>query len=160
MSFSSFESKVVKNCEIMSENSKIDELSKKKAKTKIKCCIGHCKNDEPPLFPFPKNQNIRNFWEEATGKFNVKSGHIKVCMKHFSPDDLIRDLKSELLGLPLKPKLKPESIPHLNLSLAESEEKSVQENVDIPQVTKSGRIVKPKFKTSPAVKGKNLKPFE
>ena len=144
----------------MIENPENEEVSKKKAKTKIKCCISHCKNDQPPLFPFPKNPNIRSFWEEATGKFDVKSGHIKVCMKHFSSDDLIRDLKSELLGLPLKPKLKPESVPHLNLSLAESEEKSVQENVDIPQVTKSGRIVKPKFKTSPAVKGKNLKPFE
>ena len=134
----------------MIENPEIEEISKKQAKTKMKCCLNHCKSDEPPLFPFPKNQNIRSFWEEATGKFDVKSGQIKVCMKHFSSDDLIRDLKSELLGLTPKPKLKPESIPHLNLSLAESEK---LENVNLPQVTKSGRIVKRKFKTSPVKDG-------
>merc|ERR1711982_23178 len=109
----------------------------------IKCCISHCKNDQPPFFPFPKSGSLRNFWEEATGKFNVKSA--KVCMKHFTSEDLVRDLKSELLGLTPKAKLKPDCVPHLNLVKSESLEVS-QKNLK-PQVTRSGRIVKRKLKS-------------
>ena len=137
----------------MAEASEIEELSQKKQKYKAKCCISHCKNDQPPLFPFPKNAKIRRFWEEATGKYDVKTSYVKVCLKHFSPNDLVRDLKSELLGLTPKQKLKPEVIPHLNLSHLEVKEKSVTDTV--PQIkTKSGRIVKRKVKNSPLVDGK------
>ena len=69
-------------------------------------------------------------------------------MKHFSPDDLVRDLKSELLGLPAKPKLKPETVPHLNLVKQETIIEKSAEEIQ-PQVTRSGRIVKLKVKTSP-----------
>ena len=113
--------------------SEFKELPKKKLKPIVRCCISHCKNDQPPFFSFPKTGSVRNSWEEATGKFNVKTfSNQKVCMKHFSPDDLVRDLKSELLGLPAKPKLKPETIPHLNLVKQETIiEKSDMEK-DIP----------------------------
>ena len=129
--------------------SEFKELPKKKLKPIVRCCISHCKNDQPPFFSFPKTGSIRNSWEEATGKFNVKTfSNQKVCMIHFSPDDLVRDLKSELLGLPAKPKLKPETVPHLNLVKQETIIEKSAEEIQ-PQVTRSGRIVKLKVKTSP-----------
>ena len=133
----------------MASDQELKELPKKKLKPIIRCCISHCKNDQPPFFSFPKTGSIRNSWEEATGKFNVKTfSNQKVCMKHFSPDDLVRDLKSELLGLPAKPKLKPETVPHLNLVKQETIIEKSAEEIQ-PQVTRSGRIVKLKVKTSP-----------
>ena len=146
----------------MASEQEFKELPKKKLKSIVRCCISHCKNDQPPFFSFPKTgsvlASVRNSWEEATGKFNVKTfSNQKVCMKHFSPDDLVRDLKSELLGLPAKPKLKPETVPHLNLvkqeTIIEKSAKKIQ-----PQVTRSGRIVKLKVKTSPKIIGMYLLP--
>ena len=52
-----------------------------------------------------------------------------------------------------KPKLKPETVPHLNLVKQETIiEKSAKEIIQ-PQITRSGRIVKPKVKTSPKIIG-------
>ena len=72
-------------------------------------------------------------------------------MKHFTSEDLVRDLKSELLGLTPNAKLKPDCVPHLNLVKSESSEVS-QKNLK-PQVTRSGRIVKRKLKSSPKIEG-------
>lgn len=46
----------------------------------------------------------------------------RVCSQHFDECDYVRDLRNELLGLPLRQKLKPDAVPHISMpnSLSQS----------------------------------------
>ena len=100
----------------MEEESKIDVASKIKMKTKIltsskakiSCFIPDCQSDNPE-FAVPKDPFYKGLWEDVIEKYGLSlKPKLKICEKHFSQNDIIRDLKGELLGLPIKRKLKPE----------------------------------------------------
>ncbi|KAJ8935702.1 hypothetical protein NQ314_012679 [Rhamnusium bicolor] len=66
---------------------------------------------------FPKNKTIRDVWVQRCkrdGKWNPDSYH--VCSAHFTDEDYERDLKGELLNIPLKKKLQSGVVPSVNLS--------------------------------------------
>ena len=106
--------------EALKKSSSEENVSKKYP---IRCCISHCKNGDLPSFPFPSNNKYRKEWEEATCRSNVKSRSIRVCKKHFDEFDFVRDLKSELLGLPPKLKLRHDAVPHVDLEPTPQDEK-------------------------------------
>ncbi|XP_030752894.1 putative leucine-rich repeat-containing protein DDB_G0290503 isoform X2 [Sitophilus oryzae] len=55
-------------------------------------------------------------WAKLCGRPEVKrSSYARVCSDHFSPKCYQRDLQHELLGLPLRRKLKPDAVPDTNL---------------------------------------------
>ncbi|GBN36193.1 hypothetical protein AVEN_241703-1 [Araneus ventricosus] len=65
---------------------------------------------------FPQNRALNKIWEERCKRkyeFNVKNAVI--CSEHFTEDDYERDLRNELLGLPLKKLLKKDAVPTLSL---------------------------------------------
>ena len=77
------------------------------------CSIPNC-NSENPEFKAPvKDPVMREMWEDAfsqNGRLEISKttfSRMKICEKHFDENDIIRDLKSELLGLPVKRKLNP-----------------------------------------------------
>ena len=77
------------------------------------CGVANC-NSENPEFKLPaKDPLMRELWEDALsqgGKLTINKttfSKMKICEKHFDEDDIIRDLKNELLGLPIKRKLNP-----------------------------------------------------
>lgn len=65
----------------------------------------------------PSNPQLQSKWVElCTNKKNVKvNGYARVCSEHFSENSYQRDLQHELLGLPLRRKLKPDALPERNL---------------------------------------------
>lgn len=127
------------------------EQATENKKYKMKCCISSCRSESPPHFPFPKEPNLKKIWESVTGKTNVKSYSTKVCKKHFQQEDFLRDLKSELLGLPIKHRLKQGAVPKYHLPIDEDEvaSKESEEQPRIPvgsNVSSRGRIIKRKNK--------------
>ena len=83
--------------------------SSKKLKKIVKCAIPNCESKEAE-FGFPKDPTIRKIWKDLCEKYEVSNAALsryRVCENHFSSNDIIRDLKGELLGLPIKRKLKP-----------------------------------------------------
>lgn len=51
----------------------------------------------------------------GSGKEQHRPNFARVCSAHFSPKCYRRDLQHELLGLPLRKKLKPDAVPDINL---------------------------------------------
>lgn len=97
-----------------------------------RCTVATCNNSlvktgtQIIYHSFPKDENVRKIWIQRCkrgGKWNSKSCH--VCSNHFGEDDYERDLKSELLGLPPKKKLKKTAVPNLNLIVNKNLEKSI-----------------------------------
>lgn len=92
-----------------------------------KCKVLTCKNSQQktkgdPLekisyHRFPKDTNLRNEWIKRVCKDKAFSENAVyyVCSDHFTSDDFERDLRSELLKIPSRPKLKPNAIPSLLL---------------------------------------------
>uniref|UniRef100_A0A0A9WNX9 THAP domain-containing protein 6 n=1 Tax=Lygus hesperus TaxID=30085 RepID=A0A0A9WNX9_LYGHE len=66
------------------------------------------------FYQFPKNPELKAKWIIACGRadpLNVSTAN--VCSVHFQDSDYQRDLKNELLKLPLKLRLKPDAVPNL-----------------------------------------------
>ncbi len=98
-----------------------DDEDNTSSKPRLRCCIRSCRNTEPPLFIFPSDPKTRRLWERAVDKKKqVKSRGTRICMKHFAPEDLVRDLQSELLGLTPKPKIRDGVVPRFNLVASKS----------------------------------------
>ena len=79
----------------------------------VKCCPSP---KSASFFKFPKEKNIQNLWSEKLNlekTINLKTA--KVCSVHFKPEDFVRDLKHELMNLPLRKILKEGSVPSLFL---------------------------------------------
>ncbi|KAG8265533.1 hypothetical protein J6590_092715 [Homalodisca vitripennis] len=83
------------------------------------CNNSHAKTKEKGVvyFNFPKDPEIRSRWVylcKRAGKWNPDS--CSVCSDHFLLEDYERDLKSELLNLPRKKKLKQSVVPSQKLT--------------------------------------------
>lgn len=86
------------------------------------CAVTICNNrqgknrGDVSFHRFPASETLRKVWLLRCGRdenFDCAQG--RVCSVHFAEEDFERDLRGELLGEPLKKRLKPEVIPHLNV---------------------------------------------
>ncbi|XP_046981915.1 zinc finger protein 271-like isoform X1 [Schistocerca americana] len=87
------------------------------------CAIAGCTNHSRQVNKlgikfhiFPKKSETKQKWINAckrADKFSVENA--RVCSIHFTDSDYERDLKSELLNIPSKCKLKTDAVPTLNL---------------------------------------------
>jgi len=86
------------------------------------CAVADCNNSFgkkenccPSLgqhrFPL-KNKKLLKSWVSACKRRDAfKPANSAICSEHFMPDDFERDLKNELLGLPLRKILKKDVLP-------------------------------------------------
>ena len=62
----------------------------------------------------------------------------RICSKHFRPEDFIRDLRNEMLGLPLRNLLKPGSCPILPNAVQDNHQMKTSSNAEVsPFISKS-----------------------
>ena len=88
------------------------------------CAVYGCdskfiKDGKESFFTFPKDDELCQKWIHLCGRDdNYKFTHARICSKHFPLDSYERNLKYELLGLPVpaqKRKFKPGTLPMLHL---------------------------------------------
>ena len=110
----------------------MEETNKKK--TKKVCAVAVCDNPkhaEVIYHRFPKEESTRKHWiVKCKRGDSFKTQHATVCSTHFTENDYERDLKSELLGLPPKKRLKKDAVPSLKLNL-DPETKENLTNVEV-----------------------------
>ena len=64
----------------------------------------------------PQSQDIHDKWKESLGVQHRDQVHwLRICELHFVQDCFMRDLESELMGRPLRKRLKPDAIPTIFL---------------------------------------------
>lgn len=89
------------------------------------CFVSNCRNYygktrklDLTYHIFPTKTDLAEKWVVLCGhKRDFKAPpYARVCSDHFSPSCYQRDLQHELLGLPLRKKLKPDAIPNKNLA--------------------------------------------
>lgn len=75
---------------------------------------------------FPQDSESRKKWVQACKRNDGLLNPLTalVCSNHFRPSDYERDLKNELLGLPLRNRLKKEAVPSLKLNYGEDKKPS------------------------------------
>lgn len=91
------------------------------------CFVSSCNNyhkktrDNPSIIyhSFPVSPTRAQKWLEVCRHKNKKfnPNFARICSEHFSSGCYKRDLQHELLGLPLRKKLKPDAVPDINLPL-------------------------------------------
>ncbi|XP_067014525.2 uncharacterized protein [Anabrus simplex] len=89
------------------------------------CAVAGCSNHDRhqkdldiKFHRFPRNSEIQLKWINACKRANSFTvGNARVCSVHFDDSDYIRDLKHELLNLPIRRVLRPEAVPHLHFPL-------------------------------------------
>lgn len=87
------------------------------------CIVSSCSNyykktrDNPSVIyhTFPASTTRAQKWLELCGVKKQRTNFARICSEHFSPKCYRRDLQHELLGLPLRKKLKPDAVPDINL---------------------------------------------
>ena len=87
------------------------------------CAVAGCKSvliKEGPLsfHSFPKDEEMRSKWVNLCKRNHLNPSTARICGRHFEPTAFERNLKYELLGLPLPPKqvrFKPGALPTLHL---------------------------------------------
>ena len=89
---------------------------------RIACSVRGCGNtsrqrDKCRSFfhTFPvKDKELCAEWVRRCRNLTIGNMHnARVCSDHFTPEDYLRDLKHELLNLPLRKKLKPDAVPSI-----------------------------------------------
>ena len=84
----------------------MDKTSKNSTKV---CAVASCPNPNGISYHiFPKWKDLQRLWLRACRRkdfVNLKTAAI--CSRHFKPEDFERDLRNELLNLPLRSLLKP-----------------------------------------------------
>ncbi|CAG9764505.1 unnamed protein product [Ceutorhynchus assimilis] len=111
------------------------------------CAVYTCNNSYKNHLPgvtfhrFPKSIIMRNKWVllcSRGDKFN--SANSRICSEHFLKEDFKRDLRNELLGLPLKKELKEDVVPSRKIlkmepeksqSAVNQEDENLLENEDV-----------------------------
>ena len=82
----------------------------------FECAVPSCKNisvntgggKRVSYFSFPKDERLKHIWiRKCNGKTSDNYDEEYICSDHFREDDFERDLRGELLNMPIKKKLKP-----------------------------------------------------
>ena len=81
------------------------------------CSVAICPSPkDASYFRFPKDISVQKSWIESCKRqdeINPKTA--RICSLHFNDSDFERDLRNELLNIPVRKLLKPNSIPSQNL---------------------------------------------
>ncbi len=102
-----------------------------KRRNNLVCAVAICSNskDNSTLYHrFPKNKELRKKWVVACKRedqFNPSTS--TVCSNHFLPTDYERDLRNELLGLPVKKRLRKDAFPTVNINPTKLSSVKIQE---------------------------------
>ena len=97
------------------------ELNSKKHKAV--CAVALCsspKEQTVVYHRFPLNEEVRKKWIVACKRDdkNLNPSTASVCSTHFLSTDYERDLRNELLGIPIRKKLKKNAVPSQKIRLA------------------------------------------
>ena len=73
------------------------------------CAVAICPSPQNASYHnFPSDINLQKLWIELTKRKDpVNPKTARICSQHFKPEDYERDLRNELLNLPLRKLLKP-----------------------------------------------------
>ncbi|XP_040569334.1 transposable element P transposase isoform X1 [Lepeophtheirus salmonis] len=95
------------------------ETSKPKRRLPF-CSVSICNSTEPRCYHrFPKDLYLQELWIRAcNSKKKISLSTARICQYHFLPNDYCRDLRNELMGLPIRMKLKENAVPTQSLSLS------------------------------------------
>lgn len=90
------------------------------SKNNSNCAVANCSNygrksSDILYHRFPKNEVQREWVARCKRADKINVNNARICSIHFLPEDYERDLKNELLGLPIKKKLKANAVPSQNL---------------------------------------------
>ena len=89
------------------------------------CDSNSNRNSDLMFHSFPKNQELRNKWIHLCKRIDKINPDIsRICSLHFEQTSYARNLRYELLGIPLPRKLvrlKEDAIPTLHLPMAKGE---------------------------------------
>jgi hypothetical protein len=90
------------------------------------CAVATCHNhsqktkgQQISYHRFPKKKSLQKAWIircKRADEINVNNE--RVCSAHFGAEDFERDLRSVLLGLPIKNRLKDDAVPSYILTVA------------------------------------------
>ncbi len=115
----------VSTCATLTESAEdaLKELPQRKNASNVKhkcvCAVACCKGpyeQEVSFHRFPKDPAVRKAWKNACRrKDEINLNVARVCSRHFSAEDLERDMKAELLHQERRIKLKQGAIPSLLL---------------------------------------------
>lgn len=69
------------------------------------CAVDGCTNwdrvKDTLFHRFPKKEEVRKAWIDSCGKKKVNADHARICSNHFKKTDYERNLKYEILGIPV-----------------------------------------------------------
>ncbi|XP_069995070.1 THAP domain-containing protein 2-like [Penaeus vannamei] len=69
------------------------------------CAVDGCTNwdrvKDTLFHRFPKKEEVRKAWIDSCGKKKVNADHARICSNHFTKTDYERNLKYEMLGIPV-----------------------------------------------------------
>lgn len=99
------------------------------------CAVGGCTSSYKQkggiiFHSFPRDESLRRKWVRLCNLENINPVFARVCSRHFHENDYKRNLKYELLDLPI-PKhlrtLKADTVPTLHLPASEGEPLNLSE---------------------------------
>lgn len=112
-------------------------MSKSNNNCAVACCSNYGRKTTDVIYHrFPTNPELQNVWVsrcKREGKINVKIA--RVCSVHFLPEDYERDLRNELLGLPVRKHLRPNAIPSQHIPNWHAQQRDGTENTLEEQVS-------------------------
>ncbi|XP_031357652.1 uncharacterized protein LOC116181424 isoform X2 [Photinus pyralis] len=86
------------------------------------CAVANCNNTHRKTkggsvryHRFPGDPTIRSHWLKACGRLVHNCATARVCSLHFRGSSYERDVQHELLGLPIRSRLKKGALPEINL---------------------------------------------
>ena len=134
------------------------------------CAVAECENSEAVkklrgktliYHRFPKDPNTFKSWVSKCKRGDKRLpdfSKARICCDHFTEDDYDRDLKSELLGIPAKRRLKACAIPSIfparNLDLSAPDRQIRQEKRDGKKMVKN--ILKGELTVGRCLNGSNV----
>ena len=81
------------------------------------CSVAVCPSPkEASYFRFPKDLSIQKIWIDLCKRQDkINPTTARICSAHFKDEDFERDLRNELLNIPVRKLLKKNAIPSQNL---------------------------------------------
>ncbi|TRY74091.1 hypothetical protein TCAL_02586 [Tigriopus californicus] len=87
------------------------------------CAVAACRNPNNVRYHrFPTDSSQSKLWVDACNRADhVNPKTAAICERHFTSESYQRDMRNELLGLPVRKRLKKEAVPTLALMSNEDE---------------------------------------
>ena len=81
------------------------------------CSVAICKSPQDASYHhFPTEEKVKKVWiARCNRKDSINPLTAKICSKHFTEEDFVRDFQAELTGQKRRRRLNPGSVPTINL---------------------------------------------